>query len=333
MFRLQAQSERIKFQHIFDISVPKFLRSDKNRIQQVLRNYVANAIKFTRKGSIKCEISYDVKDQTLSVAVKDTGCGIKESKLSDLFKPYSVIQANRASHNPNGVGLGLHISKQICENLGGDVGVESKYGKGSTFWFKVNAKRCEKAEAPKKVRKANVANRGSIVAKKSDNGNSDYLLRSQDLEQLTQEITSSDANRSVGGFKKKRTGVEGSDSLNETPTYISQNPSFRQRKMTLNRIKEEQPGMGGGQSSLPPLPVQPHSHKKAPLMIEELNGFDMNTHSLRANKQIYLIDDELFVLVLFKQMITALKLKINSEDILVFQDPVLALKSLENTLE
>lgn len=114
---------------IFDNQLPSIiLQTDPQRINQVVTNFVNNAIKFTREGSIT--ISYQKIDSGVMVSVTDTGIGIEEENRSRIFERF--IQVNDFKQ---GTGLGLTISKTIVETLGGTIGVESEKGKGSTFWF------------------------------------------------------------------------------------------------------------------------------------------------------------------------------------------------------
>lgn len=114
---------------IFDNSLPTvIIRTDPQRIIQVITNFVNNAIKFTNEGSIT--IAYEVEKDNVKVSVKDTGIGISEDDKARVFERFIKINEFH-----QGTGLGLTISKTIVEYLGGSIGVDSEIGKGSTFWF------------------------------------------------------------------------------------------------------------------------------------------------------------------------------------------------------
>lgn len=112
------------------------LNTDRRRLSQVLSNLVRNAIKFTEKGSVTVNVS--LKDNQLRFEVTDTGSGIPPKDLKKLFKDFSQLEHTTAQ-NLEGTGLGLSISKKLIQLLGGEIGVESKFGQGSTFWFYVPA--------------------------------------------------------------------------------------------------------------------------------------------------------------------------------------------------
>ena len=105
------------------------LYTDKNRLIQLISNFVINAIKFTQIGSIR--MGYRLKDaDTICFYVSDTGCGMSEEQCRHVFERF-------VKYNPfvQGTGLGLSICQMIIDRLGGTIGVESEEGKGSTFWF------------------------------------------------------------------------------------------------------------------------------------------------------------------------------------------------------
>jgi signal transduction histidine kinase len=110
------------------------IMTDTQRLQQVISNFINNAMKFTTQGSI--ELGYDLlPDKWLKIYVKDTGIGIDEKDAERIFE--RLVKLNK---DTQGWGLGLHICKNIVEELGGTIGVESAKGKGSTFWLKIPAK-------------------------------------------------------------------------------------------------------------------------------------------------------------------------------------------------
>ncbi|GAB5409575.1 MAG: hypothetical protein BalsKO_19400 [Balneolaceae bacterium] len=118
--------------------VPEFVVGDSTRLQQVLINLVANAIKFTSKGHVLVQISTVDKDaNNLKFEIKDTGIGIPESRMGRLFQSFSQVDAS-STRKYGGTGLGLVISKKLVEAMGGSISAESTINKGSTFRFTVS---------------------------------------------------------------------------------------------------------------------------------------------------------------------------------------------------
>ncbi len=118
-------------------SLPCELLGDIERLKQVIINLSNNAVKFTEKGQVVLQVGYKkiAPDTiTLEVAVKDTGMGIKKENLANLFEAFTQVNSKR-NRNIEGTGLGLTIAKQIINLLGGEISVESEFGKGSTFSF------------------------------------------------------------------------------------------------------------------------------------------------------------------------------------------------------
>ena len=104
------------------------IRTDKNRLSQVITNFINNAIKFTKEGGIR--FGYQHKDGKLLFFVSDTGCGIDKKIKDSVFQRFVKLDSFA-----QGTGLGLSISQMIVQKLGGEIGVESELGQGSTFWF------------------------------------------------------------------------------------------------------------------------------------------------------------------------------------------------------
>jgi signal transduction histidine kinase len=121
-----------------DIGLPDRLLGDANRLRQILLNLVSNAIKFTEKGSI-CIEAHAISQSstgttTVRLEVMDTGMGIPAEVLEKLFTPFTQADAS-TTRRYGGTGLGLTISKQLVELMGGRIGVESTSGEGSYFWI------------------------------------------------------------------------------------------------------------------------------------------------------------------------------------------------------
>jgi PAS domain S-box-containing protein len=140
VFMTEAARKRIELLVDIDLEAPNALIGDPLRLQQILKNLVSNAVKFTEIGGI---ILVGVKESeksadktTLTFFVKDTGIGIAPKYLSRLFKPFSQIDTS-STRKYEGTGLGLSICKRLVEMMGGRIWVESELGKGSTFSFTV----------------------------------------------------------------------------------------------------------------------------------------------------------------------------------------------------
>ena len=111
---------------------------DENRLQQIMHNLVGNAVKFTESGTISVS-AVKMEDQPIvMIKVTDTGIGIPEDKFQVIFQSFEQVDATTA-RKYGGTGLGLSITRQLVELHGGSIGVQSKVGKGSTFWFTLRA--------------------------------------------------------------------------------------------------------------------------------------------------------------------------------------------------
>jgi signal transduction histidine kinase/DNA-binding NarL/FixJ family response regulator/HPt (histidine-containing phosphotransfer) domain-containing protein len=118
-------------------NVPMWLRGDPLRLRQALYNYVCNAIKFSERGRIRlgAVLLEDQGDELLlRFDVEDNGIGVEEEQLSTLFRAFEQVDTSD-TRSYGGTGLGLAITRRLAELMGGEVGVESRPGQGSRFWF------------------------------------------------------------------------------------------------------------------------------------------------------------------------------------------------------
>ena len=135
LFVASANARDIVITSFIDPTIPKELYADALRINQILSNFLSNAIKFTRVGG-HISVEATCQDNILKVSVNDNGIGLAKDDMKSIFSAFT--QARRSEiENMDGTGLGLSICHQLAEHMGGGVYAESKLGKGSTFWVEV----------------------------------------------------------------------------------------------------------------------------------------------------------------------------------------------------
>ena len=140
MVAFQASETGLAIDFKMAPDVPEVLCGDPSRVRQVLVNYLANAIKFTAAGRISIRILLFAETDShagVRIEVEDTGIGISADRQSALFEPFAQADAS-TTRKYSGTGLGLAICKKLAGLMGGEVGVRSEAGKGSTFWFAVH---------------------------------------------------------------------------------------------------------------------------------------------------------------------------------------------------
>ncbi|MEE1675027.1 response regulator [Agarivorans aestuarii] len=137
MTAFKIEEKELTLNVILPSELPSLLRGDPLRLGQVLLNLLNNAVKYTNKGSIKLEVKIlntDSDNVELKFEVTDTGIGLTKQQMSKLFQSFNQADAS-TTREFGGTGLGLAISAKLVELMGGEIGVESEYRKGSTFWF------------------------------------------------------------------------------------------------------------------------------------------------------------------------------------------------------
>ncbi len=140
IFLNRIGDKKIELLYEIDKNMPAGLYGDGKRLRQVIINLMNNAIKFTESGYVrlKVECKETASDRIqLSFFVEDTGQGIREEDLGKLFRSFEQVDTRR-NRNQEGTGLGLAICKQLVQLMGGEIGVQSTYGKGSTFYFTIS---------------------------------------------------------------------------------------------------------------------------------------------------------------------------------------------------
>ena len=133
----KAASRELELVYDLDPTLPKVLRGDPLRLGQVLINYANNAIKFSEKGRIEVRVRQVVGDANgclLRFEVSDCGIGLSDREIDKLFQSFQQADTS-TTREYGGTGLGLSICKQLAQLMGGEVGVRSRPGQGSTFWF------------------------------------------------------------------------------------------------------------------------------------------------------------------------------------------------------
>ncbi len=141
MIQTRADNKNLLLKLDFDENIPKMLYGDEVRIKQVVTNILTNAVKYTEKGSVTFHIDYEKiagnpDGVFLNFSVKDTGIGIKPEDMAKLFSEFERIEEKR-NRSIEGTGLGMNITKRLLEMMGTSLKVESVYGKGSTFSFRL----------------------------------------------------------------------------------------------------------------------------------------------------------------------------------------------------
>ncbi len=155
VFSKQAKEKNIIIQHAIKQSSIKYFKGDILRIRQVLINLVSNAVKFTKDGTIKIVVdleemlrstSLSEQNAKLKFAVSDDGIGISPEKQQTIFDAFEQ-EDSTTSRKYGGIGLGLSISKKLVELMGGQIGLTSEKGKGTTFFFTIDGKIPSETEA------------------------------------------------------------------------------------------------------------------------------------------------------------------------------------------
>jgi CheY-like chemotaxis protein/HPt (histidine-containing phosphotransfer) domain-containing protein len=179
MFAKQAEDKKLELASLIYHDVPSALRGDPGRVRQVLNNIVGNALKFTEHGEVVLRvmlISQTATHAMVKFAVSDTGIGIPAERMDRLFQTFSQVDTS-STRKYGGTGIGLAISKKLTELMGGEIGVESELGKGSTFWFTVPFEKQAHDTVPASAPRANLNGLRALIV--DDNQTNRTILRHQ----------------------------------------------------------------------------------------------------------------------------------------------------------
>jgi PAS domain S-box-containing protein len=138
----QAQKRGVSIKYP-EFTTPCFVQGDRTRIKQVLINLITNAIKYNREQGVVEVICTAVHPERLRISIMDQGKGLTPEQLTQLFQPF--VRLGQSAGPEEGTGIGLVVTKQLVEVMGGTVGVESLVGKGSIFWFELNSGTAEQS--------------------------------------------------------------------------------------------------------------------------------------------------------------------------------------------
>jgi len=180
LFALRCGEKGIGIRSVIEPDVPPTVRGDPIRLRQILVNLVGNAVKFTERGRIDLRlkrIDAPAGAVGLRFEVADNGIGIPAAQMPELFKPFMQADSS-TTRRFGGTGLGLSIAKRLTELLGGDIGVESVEGAGSTFWFT-----CRFAPASGAARVATESRAGAISAAPVRDGASILVVEDNAINQ------------------------------------------------------------------------------------------------------------------------------------------------------
>ncbi len=147
MFAFRCESKGLEFNLSVDSNVPTIIRTDEQRLKQILINLLGNSLKFTKQGSI-CLNIYEQKGK-LFFEVKDSGIGIDKKDIKKIFKPFEQIKKD--DYHSQGTGLGLSITKELISLMGGNIYVKSILNKGSEFYFSIDYKKSSKSKLEDKI--------------------------------------------------------------------------------------------------------------------------------------------------------------------------------------
>lgn len=227
VFTVTAEDKKLELLCSLEPNTPTFVKSDPTRLRQIILNLMGNAFKFTNQGRVSLRVREqkdfrDGKSIRLLFGVIDSGIGIKPEAQQSLFDAFSQADTS-VSRQFGGTGLGLSISKELSRLMGGEIGVTSEFGTGSTFWFTIQ---CELADA--KFTRENIVSLTSVKGKR--------LLIVDDSAEFTQIV----AEQAQSWGMRPQAAYYGGMALEYLRTAQQEGDPFELVTMDMNM-----PGMNG----------------------------------------------------------------------------------------
>lgn len=193
VFSGKAAQIGIDLVYQIDYQIPVMVVGDSLRLRQILINLVSNAMKFTHEGEVFLKVTLNRQDNdelTIHFEIQDTGIGIPEDKLSRLFKAFSQVDSS-TTRKYGGTGLGLAISERLVKLMGGEIGVSSREGEGTCFFFDIKTKAAS-ADTSKQYVTFGKESEGKQVLIVDDNATNLSILKSQlEIWQLNVTVATS----------------------------------------------------------------------------------------------------------------------------------------------
>ena len=181
LVRTKAEEKNLELKCVVESDVPHSIYGDVTRIRQVLLNLTSNAVKFTKKGYVLIKVSNATEENNVQFSVIDTGIGIEDEKLNNLFKPFHQLDSS-TTRKYGGTGLGLAISKKLIDLMQGEIFATSVKGQGSTFSFIIPAPSAS-ADVERKINFSFLSNtRIYILSRLSDSEEFISALEGQGLK-------------------------------------------------------------------------------------------------------------------------------------------------------
>ena len=233
MIKPRADEKNLELIIDIDESIPGELYGDEIRIKQIITNILTNAVKYTKEGSITLVISYTVIGEDrikVYISVKDTGIGIRKEDLSKLYEAFQRVDEER-NRTVEGTGLGLNITRKLVQLMGGNLEVQSEYGKGSEFSFEIE----------QRVKKWNPIGNYLEEYRKANELQNSYKEKFKAPNAVVLVVDDTPINITVFEGLLKRTLVQ----IDEATSGIECLEKTRQKKYDIIFLDHRMPGMDG----------------------------------------------------------------------------------------